>query len=675
MKKRCRLPVAFAALSIVLLAAPWAAWGAPAAASPGPLVERIGRRAFIQVETPSFEKLPVAQRILAYHLTRAAIELDPIIYDQMSTYGLAAKRLLGAMVDRPERLPAASRPAIVEYAKLFFASSGNHDETTNQKFLPGLSFEEFAQAAEAARSQGARLGSQADLKKLLAELKAPLFDPDFEVSVTVRNPPPGKDLLTASSNNYYSGVALGDLSGFTEKYPLDSRLVKKDGKLVEEVYRAGTPDGKVPPGLYAKELQAVNRELAAAAAVADRVDPGQAEEIRALIRFYQTGELADWTSFNVLWVKNDSPVDFASGFIEVYKDSRGVKGSSQMFVSVTDQILEPLMQKLASNAVYFEKQAPWAEKYKKLDVKPPIGKAIETVVETGDFRVGTIGDNLPNEQSFREVYGTKSLLFTSSIAALTPLRGEKVAAEFSGDPGDAASFTKDGILADNLHTAMHEIIGHGSGKVEVKGDPATFLREFYSTLEEARADLVAYWNISDPKMAEFGVKDVPAVAHELYRQVARSGLLVLARYPKGDIAEEDHDRSRLLVANYLIEAGGLERFERNGHWYIGVKDYDKAHAAVGKLLAEIMRIKAQGDYPAIKALVEKYGVHFDPAVRDDVLARFNKLNLPSYFAGVYPDLSPVLDSGGQIVDVKLSYPRDFLAQQVKFARINGTLGF
>jgi dipeptidyl-peptidase-3 len=448
--------------------------------------------------------------------------------------------------------------------------------------------------------------------------------------------------------------------------------VKKDGRLVEEVYRAGTPDGKIPPGRYARELQAVNRELETAAKFAG---PEEAKVIRALARFYQTGDLADWSRFNVLWVKNDPPVDIASGFIEVYLDARGVKGSAQMFVSVTDQQLQPLMRRLAANAVYFEKKAPWAEKYKKLDVKPPIGKAIETVIETADFRIGTIGDNLPNEQDFREKYGTKSLLFTSSIAAISPLRGEKMAVEFAPEPDERELFAKYGVLADNLHTAMHEIIGHGSGKVEVKGDPASYLREYYSTLEEARADLVAYWDIGDPKMAELGVKDVPGVAHELYRQLARVGLSTLNHYPTGDQAEEDHDRNRLLIVNYLIEAGAFARVERNGHWYIEVKDYDLARQTVGKLLAEIMRIKAQGDYAAIKALVEKYGVHFDPAVRDDVVARYKKLDLPAYFAGIYPDLAPVLDKSGRIVDVKISYPRDFLAQQIDHARKNGTLGF
>jgi len=652
----------------VLLAGPLAAQ-TPA---PSPLAGRIGDRGFLQVESPSFAKLPLQQKLLAWHLTRAAIQLDPIFYDQMSSYGLTAKRLLGALAENPERLPEPSRQAIVQYATLFLANDGNHNETTNKKFLPEISFEDFSKAAEAARAKGGRLGTGEQLAKRLKELQTPLFDPKFEIDLTERNPPAGEDILTASSNNYYQGVTLKDLTGFAEKNPLNSRLVKKNGHLVEEVYRAGTPDGKVPPGLYAKELTAVNRELEAAAKEAD---PAQAQVLRALVHYYQTGDLKDWHDFNVLWLKNDATVDFASGFIEVYRDARGAKGSAQMVVAVVDQQLAPLMHNLADNAVYFEKKAPWDERFKKLDVKPPVAKAIETLIATGDFHVGTIGDNLPNEQDIREQYGTKSILLTSSVNAFNATRGARVAVEFLPNADEGDLFAKHGPWADNLHTALHEIIGHGSGKVTVPNDPSTYLRENYSTLEEARADLVAYWNIYDPKLAELGVPDVPEVGRELYRQAARAALVALKNYPTGDSAAEDHDRSRILVANYLIEAGAFERSQQNGRWYIAVKDYDQAHAAVGKLLAEIMRIKATGDYEGGKALVTKYGVHFDPAVRDDVIARYKKLQIPIYNSGIYADLSPVKDQSGKVTDVAISYPRDFLAQQLAWARENGTLGW
>jgi dipeptidyl-peptidase-3 len=644
---------------------------APAGAS-SPLVDRIGPTGFLEVTAPSLPGLPLGQRLLAYHLAQAAIQLDPVFYDQMSSYGLEAKRLLGALVEDPARLPESSRSAIVEFAKLFFANHGNHNETTGRKMLPSFTADDLAHAAAAARTHGAHLGTAAQLAKTLADLQAPLFDPAYQPAITDKSPAGGADILTASSNNYYQGVTLADLKGFTERYPLNSRLVKRGGRLIEEVWRAGTPDGKVPPGRYAKELAATNRELATAATYAD---PEQAAVLRALIRFYQTGEAADWRAFNILWLRGSPTVDFASGFIEVYRDARGIKGSAQMVVAVTDQKLDPLMHKLADNAGYFEKKAPWDDRFKKLDVKPPVGKAIEIVVESGDFQVNTTGDNLPNEQDIREKYGTKSILLTSSIEAIGATRGAKVAIEFSPNADEGDLYGRYGNDANTLLTAMHEIIGHGSGKVEVPNDPSTYLQEYYSTLEEARADLVAYWDITDPKMAELGVQDNLEVAHEMYRNLARQGLTTLSHYPTGDSAEEDHDRDRLLIVNYLIDAGALERVQRDGHHYIEVKDFDRAHAAVGKLLAEIMRIKAQGDHAAIKALVDKFGTHFDPAERDDVIARYKKLEIPSYYAGVYAVLRLVRDRAGKPTDVTVTYGHDFLAQAVDHAKRNGTLGF
>ncbi len=590
----------------------------------------------------------------------------------MSEYGLDEKRLLGSLVEDSSRLPEESRAAIVSFAKLFFANGGNHNETTNRKFVPAITAQAFERAAELARQKGARLGTRASLAALLRRLHRPLFDPDYQPSITVKNPPAGEDILTASANNYYAGVTTKDLAGYKESYPLDSRLAKVGGKLVEEVYRAGTPDGKVPPGRYARELAAANRELEKAAAAAD---PAQARVIRALVRFYQTGDLSDWHDFNVLWIRNNPPVDFASGFIEVYRDARGVKGSSQTLVATTDRKLDPLMKKLAANAVEFEKKAPWLEKYKKLDIKPPEGKAVETILATGDFRVTIVGDNLPNEADIREQYGTKSIFLSSSMDAFNAVSGSKVAVEFWPDPSEKEAVEKYGKAAGDLQTALHEIVGHGSGKVAVPNPPETYLKEYYSTLEEARADLVAYWDAFDPKLAEIGVENVRAVGEEMYRRLARVGLTTLNHYPTGTDAEEDHDRNRLLIVNYLIEAGAFERTRKDGKSYIVVKDYDKAHEAVGKLLAEIMRIKAEGDYEGIKNLVQKYGIHFDPALRDEVVARYKTLDIAPYYTGIYADLAPVRDPNGKIRDIRISYSRDFLKQQLEFARANGTLGF
>jgi dipeptidyl-peptidase-3 len=636
-----------------------------------PLVEQIDGFGFYQMEAPSFSKLDVRQKRLAYWLSRAAIAIDPVIYDQLSSYGLPAKKLLGALVEKPERLPPESRDAIVRYAKLFFGNRGNHNETTNQKFLPEFTFEQLQTAAKAALAAGAPRGTPESLDKLLADLKQPLFEPAFEPTITEKNPPKGKDTITGSANTFYGpGVSFADVEKFDDQHPLNSRVVKENGKLVEQVYRTGTPDGTVKPGLYAKELGQVVEALQEARAEADKE---QRAVIDALIKYYQTGDAKDWHAFNVKWVRNDANVDFVNGFIETYRDARAAKGAAESIVTITDKKLNPLMQKLASNALYFEKKAPWADAYKKLDVKPPVGKAVEAVMETGDFGMGTIGLNLPNEEDIHRDYGTKNFLFTNTVDVFNRTRGEKVVGEFQ--PADLADYKKYGTLADNLITAMHEITGHGSGKSRTNREPRETLREHYSALEEARSDLVAYWNAMDPKLAQMGVKDQKKVAMQMYRQMARSIFGVLNHYPTGDQAEEDHDRDRLLIWNWVAERGGIGLEVVNGKHVAVVKDFDKAHKAVGELLAELMRIKGEGDYESIKALIEKYGLKFDPKLRDEVVARFKALKLPTYHVGIYGDFVLAKNKKGEIADVGISYGRDFLKQQLEFARLNGTLGF
>src|SRR5208283_3977107 len=331
------------------------------------------------------------------------------------------KRLLEEILLHPNGAAPQALAKITAFTKLFWANRGNHNEMTAQKFLPEFTFEELQAAASAALRAGGFKGSpygnqpivsQADLDRELAALRASLFDPDFEPIITAKSPREGQDILQASANNFYYHVSMADLQNFHDAHPLNSRLVKTGaGKLVEEVYRAGTPDGKIPPGRYASFLKRANIYLQKARACAE---PGQDAVIAALIRYYQTGDPADWIKFGIAWVGNDQPVDFINGFIEVYRDARAAKGTSQAFVSITDAKLSGLMTTLAANAQYFEDHAPWLPQYKKQGVKPPLAKAVETVVETGDFSASTIGDNLPNENEIREEYGTKSFLFTGS---------------------------------------------------------------------------------------------------------------------------------------------------------------------------------------------------------------------------------------------------------------------
>ena len=636
------------------------------AAAQSPLVERVADTGFIQLQSASFPQLDAKQKALAYWLTQASIAIDPIIYDQLSRYGLRQKRLLEGVVAHHASVPAPVFATIREYALLFWANRGNHNEISAQKIMPRFTFEQLQDAALKAQAAGAFKTGSADLpplesadavKKELADLKASIFDPAFEPMITAKTPPPGKDILQASANTFYEGTTLADLKGFTERYPLNSRVVKGPGGLTEQVYRAGTPDGKVAPGLYATFLKKAIGYLEKAREVAE---PAQAQVIADLIRFYQTGDPKDWLTFGGNWVRNDATVDFASGFIEVYRDARGAKGTSQGFVTVTDRAVTNVMTNLAKNAAYFEEKAPWDAKYKKRDFTPPVVKAVEVLIETGDFHVNTIGDNLPNEQEIHAKYGTKNFLLLGSSHAMSGASGSSID-EFGASPEEIARSKKYSEDAEDLLTAMHEVIGHGSGKLsdKVQGSPARFLKEYYSTLEEARADLMGLWNINDPKLKELGlVKEQEEVAKAMFDSAARAPLTQLRRIPKGDTIEEDHQRDRQLIAHYIKDTtGAIEYIDGNGNSYVRVKDYAKMREGVGNLLAELMRIKAEGDYDAIKALVDKYGVRFDPKLRDQVVARYKALNLPSYWAGVNVKISPAFVA---------SYPRDAVRQYLDY---------
>jgi dipeptidyl-peptidase-3 len=643
------------------------------------LVERIGDTGFVRVDAESFKSLDAKQRELAYWLTQASIAIDPIAYDQFSRFGLQQKRLLEGIAAHSEGVDPAVSAKITDFAKLFWANRGNHNELTSQKFLPGFTFEELKQAALTAQKSGAFSSVSGDLPAMttpgqlnaeLENLRASLFDANFEPMLTAKNPAGGLDVIQASSNTFYVGVTLADLKEFHDLHPLNSRVVRgKDGKLLEEIYRAGTPDGKVAPGLYATYLKRTNEYLAKAQQAAD---PDQAKVIGDLIRYYQTGEFGDWLQFGTDWVQNNATVDFLNGFVEIYRDARGAKGSSQSFVSVTDKPLTETMVRLGANANYFEEKAPWDPKYKKQTFKPPVVKAIETLIESGDFGVTTIGDNLPNENEIHEKYGTKNFLFTSSVRAINNAAGNVTIKEFSASTEIAERGAKYGDQAEDLMTALHEVIGHGSGKLSerLKGGAEPYLKGYFATLEEARADLSALWNAWDPKLKELGlVSDQDEVAKTMYDRAAIAPLMQLRSIPKGDTIEEDHQRDRQLIVNYIRARvpGAIEQFDRDGKTYVQVQDYAKMRQGVGMLLTELMRIKAEGDYDAIKALVDEYAVHFDPALRDQVVARYKKLNVPTYWAGINSKLTAQTAADGHLQNVDLSYPADATQQYLPYA--------
>jgi dipeptidyl-peptidase-3 len=635
---------------------------ATAANGVGPVADRVDKTAFLQIEAESFRSLTPKQQMLAYWLNKAGIAIDPIIYDQESRFGLRQKAVLEAVVAGKGKVEAALYDRIAAFTKLFWGNKGNHNERTSQKVMPAFTAEELKSALMQA--------GRADLVAEAGALRQSLFDPEFEPLITAKSPSGGKDIIQASANSFYPGLSLADLKGFEEHYRLNSRVARVNGKLVEQVYRAGTPDGRVAPGLYAQYLHQANECLARARAYAE---PRQQKVLDDLIRYYQTGEFKDWIQFDIDWVQDDEPVDFANGFIEVYRDARGAKGSSQAFVSITDQKLSATIHKIADNAQYFENNAPWNSNYKKQGVKPPVAKAVETTLEAGDFHITTTGDNLPNEDEIRAKYGSKSFLFTGSSRALGEATGSAMIDEFVMTPEEAALDRRYDSEQSQLMTAMHEVIGHGSGKLspQLTHEAAFYLKEYFSTLEEARADLMALWNVFDPKLKELGIITSNDTGRAMYNSAARVMLTQLRQIPKGDTIEEDHQRNRQLIAAYIMDKTGAIAWEhKNGKTYVVVKDYKKMRQGVGMLLAELMRIKAEGDYEAIRKLIDRYGVHFDPKLRDEVVARYQRLNLPTYFAGINPDLTAVMDANGEIAKVEISYPRDEVKQQLSYSAFN-----
>jgi dipeptidyl-peptidase-3 len=633
--------------------------------------DRVGSTGFVQLEADSFHQLTPRQQALAYWLTQASIAIHPIIFDQVSPFGLRQKRVLEMIVAHPEGIDRAAYAKILAFTKLFWANRGNHNDTTSQKFLPEFSFDELRAAGLMALQHGAAGFTAAGFQQEMEELRPSLFGVDFQPLITAKSPRGGLDILEASSNNFYSGVKLSDLKNFTEHYPLNSRLVKEDGHLVEQVYRAGTPDHSVPPGRYAEYLAKANSYLEKAAEVAE---PAQAKAIRDLILYYQTGDPHHWLQFDIDWVANNAPVDFANGFIEVYRDARGAKATSQSFVTVIDNTIDALMRKIAANAQYFEDRAPWAAQYRKQGVKPPLAKAVQTLIETGDFHVTTVGDNLPNEDEIHEKYGSKSFLFMASSQALAHAQGFGTLEEFAATPEEIALGKKYGDQSSDLMTALHEIIGHGSGKLNPKltHEPGFYLKEYFSTLEEARADLMALWSVWDPKTVQLGLVSNPDVAKVMYYDSVRVAITQLRRIPKGDTIEEDHERGRQLIVNYVRDkTGAIAELKRDGKTYLEIRDFAKMRQGVGQLLAELMRIKAEGDYDAIKALIDRYGVHFDPALRDQVMERYRKLDIPTYWAGINPELTASFDGAGKVGKVEISYPHDFVKQQLGYSAMYG----
>jgi dipeptidyl-peptidase-3 len=457
---------------------------------------------------------------------------------------------------------------------------------------------------------------------------------------------------------------MADLEGFTERYGVNSRLVAGPGGLVEEVYRVG--------GRYGSEIGRVVSHLRSAVPYAPTATR---RALEALIRFYESGEDEDRAQYDIAWVADkDSVVDTINGFIENYLDARGVKGAWEGIVCYVNPDKTKSLQRLAEAADWFELRMPWDPKWRRTDVVGVTARAIDVVVETGDAGPLTaIGINLPNDQRIRERYGSKSVCLANITEAYDRSQLPAYRREFCWDDAEVARAERWGALASEVTTAIHEVLGHGSGVVAsyLEGQPQLALKETYSSIEEARADLVALYFVPDPKVASLGLlptEHQDVIVQTEYEGYARTALVQLRRVREGSTLEEDHMRNRQLIVHWLMEhTRAIDVRVRDGRTFYVLESVEGFREGVGRLLAEVQRIKSEGDYDGARALVETYGTHFEPALRDEVVGRVDRLNLPSYTAFVQPRLEPIVDAGGRIVDVHIGYPHDLTRQMLEYS--------
>lgn len=619
----------------------------------------------LRYQIPGWEQLSLQQKQLCYYLNMAGLAGRDIMWDQNYKHNLRIRRALEAILrDYKGERKGTEWDAFETYAKQVFFSNGIHHHYSSDKHQPAFSRDWFEQALSA--SGGA----------LSAEAMEAIFNPEIDAKKVSLDA--SKDLVLASAVNFYGDDVnekeVEQFYALMEKpndpaplsYGINSKLVRgKDGKLEERVYKVD--------GMYGPALAESVKWLEKAAGVAET--PEQRQVIELLIQYYRTGDLKTWDDFNVAWTRDTkSSVDFILGFVEVYNDPLGKRGSYEAIIEVNDPVATKNMEVIMKNAQWFEDNSPLMPAHKKPDVVGITYRFINTVGESGDAAPSTpIGVNLPNADWIRDSIGSKSVSLGNISDAYDKSGGTSSLEVFCHDTTEISLSKKHGALAGKLHTALHEVVGHASGQLEkgVSGTDVT-LKNYASTLEEGRADLVALYFIMDPKLVELGVMPSLEVGKAEYDGYIRNGLLVqLRRIKLGKDVEEAHMRNRMWVSAWAYEKGMADsvivKVVRNGETYYDIRDYDKLRVLFGDLLREVQRIKSQGDYEAGKALVENYGVKVDQALHAEVLKRAERIKTAPYAGFIQPEMEAVTDANGNVIDVKVSYPTDFLGQMLRYA--------
>ena len=633
------------------------------------IVDRFDDIKVIRYEVPGFEDLTLEEKELVYYLSEAAKCGRDIIYDQNFKYNIAIRRTLETIYTVSEQREGDEFAAFEKYLKKVWFANGIHHHYSNDKFKPEFTEGWFReQLSKYINEENRQLEDD-----LLCKI---IFDETLYASRL--NQTAGVDVITSSANNYYEGVNQAEVQAFYGgmaaadannptpiSYGLNSKLVKdENGKIVEKVWKVG--------GMYTEALEKIVYWLEKAATVAN---PTQREIIEALIKYYKSGDLRDFDAYNVLWVKDTaSNVDFVNGFIENYGDPLGYKSSWESVVNFRDEEACKRTEIMAANAQWFEDNAPINPAYRKKEVKGVSAKVITVAMLGGDcFPSTAIGINLPNADWIRKEHGSKSVTIDNITYAYDKAaHGNGFAEEFVLREEDRQRAEKYGKLGDDLHTDLHECLGHGSGQLApgTKGDE---LGTYSSTLEEARADLFALYYLGDEKLVEIGLIPTLDVAWSQYSDYIMNGYMTqLSRIELGKNVEESHMRNRKLIAEWCYEKGKadnvIELVKKDGKSYVVVNDFVKLRKLFGELLCEVQRIKSEGDYEACKALVETYAVKINPELHKEVIERNAALKIEPYGGFVNPEYELVTDAAGKVVDVKISYPANFVEQHLHYGK-------
>ena len=641
------------------------------------VVDRFADLEILRYQVPGFESLTLKQKQLLYHLSEAALMGRDILFDQNCRYNLPIRRTLEAIYtsykgDRqtPDFL------ALETYLKRVWFANGIHHHYAEDKFQPGFSAEFLKKAISQLDPALVPVRPGQSIEAFTEEICQVILDPTVLPKRTTQSG--DQDLIQASANNYYGeGLTQKEVEDFyaSQKndptdmtpisYGLNSRLVKENGQIQEKVWKVG--------GLYSPAIEAIVAELEKAIPFAE--NKAQKETIETLIDYYRTGDLRTFDAYSILWVEDTaSEVDFVNGFIETYGDPLGRKASWESTVNFINKEATKRTKTISDNAQWFEDHSPVDPRFKKEQVKGVSAKVITVTMLGGDCYPSTpIGINLPNADWIRRDHGSKSVTIENITEAYDKAaQGNGFKEEFVWSEEERQLIKRYGFITDNLHTDLHECLGHGSGKLLPGTDPDA-LKAYSSTIEEARADLFGLYYLADPKMVELGlVPDQEAYKAEYYKYMMNGLMTQLVRIAKGKDVEEAHMRNRQLIARWAYEHGQrdkvVEIVRREGKSYVVINDYRRLRELFAQLLAEIQRIKSEGDFQAAKQLVENYGVKIDPQLHEEILERYKKLNLAPYKGFVNPVMRLVKNAQGEVTDVTLDYTEGYAAQMLRYSR-------